>query len=171
MPVEATKEFADSFDQEATPTVFIDAENLIRDLFIEDMFVIAFQNIDLHEGFRHNFRTYMQGFFGADPVDDVPDQLFEDEEYAKQFVRIYFGLCHIAPLEGNDDADFDHCTHTATTRTQFSDGDPVVVHAPSALRAALLSIITIMRWRADLHFKTLVNSEQEMDDVNQAEDN
>jgi len=168
MPVNATDKFRQS-PFAAADHVYIDGDDLVRDLFVEHMFNTLFTTPDFvpTDAFKHNFALYCETCF---QMDHVPPDLLTDPKYAVQFLRTYFGLAQVKRMDdGEDDPDYEHCTHTCTLRTRYSDDNVITTHAPGELNAALLAIVTAMRWVCDLTFRSHAYGDD--DDADTSENN
>lgn len=134
--------------------LFVDDDGVLRDSHIESMFSTVFYGSPLSDTFKYNFRLYFTEMFCADDKEfQLPEEVFTDHEWSKNFISGLFGLTHISPIRVDlDDPDFDHCAFTGVLRTRYSDTGEVYVNAMTKEYVCLLLIIEIMRWAAAKHF-------------------
>lgn len=154
MPVRATEHFQANH---MTDNHFLDNEGCIRDMFVEQMFQTLFEGGDITETFRHNMRLYMEIQLGHE---DVPDEFFEDADYAIAYIRAAWGLMHVEAVHEFADEDFDHCTHQAVLRSPLCHGEPIYTNGPARLNAALLGVVVLLRKACDAHFAKLIEAEE-----------
>ena len=125
--------------------LYIDGDDQLRDRHIEAMFNTLFYGEEIDTEFRTNFSLYAKLLFGAEYL--PPEEAFVEPSVAIGWISTSFGLCHVSGNVTGDtsgDPDLAHCTHRARLRSRF-DPDSDDAYGPSALHAALLSVVIVFR--------------------------